>query len=103
MDPRRELIETEAKKRCIAGGYTLETPARALTSHADRRGPLWRAIIPDVEAEIERVEAAGFVVTPDPLDWDDVDATFLDLHFSWSSFFGGMCFAGLLFQLARGF
>lgn len=104
MDPRHELIEAEAKRRCVAGGYTLETPARALTSHADRSGPLWRAMIPDVEAEIERIEAAGFVVSPDPYDWDvddEDDATLF--RFSWASFCAGLCFAGLLFQFARTF
>lgn len=102
MDARRELIEAEAKRRCIDGGYTLETPARALTSHANRSGPLWRAMVPDVEAEIERIEAAGFEVRPDPLDWGAGDDEPF-WRFWASSFLAGMCFAGLLLQFARGF
>lgn len=103
MDPRRELIEAEAKRRCVTGGYALETPAKALTSYAGREGPLWRAMIPDVEAEIERIEAAGFEVRPDPFDWSDDEADATLLRFSWASFFAGLCFAGLLLQFARTF
>jgi hypothetical protein len=67
---RRELIEAEAKRRCIAGGYTLETPARALTSMGDREGPLWQAYVPRIALEIERIEQAGFVVDPPKAtDW----------------------------------
>lgn len=73
---RQELIVQEAKRRCIAGGYTLETPARALTSMGDRDGPLWQAFVPRVAAEIERIEQAGFSVTPATLaDRIDIDDT----------------------------
>lgn len=104
VDARHELIEAEAKRRCVAGGYALETPADALTSYAGRPGPLWRTIMPGIEAEIERIEAAGFVVRPDPYEWDLDDAEDATLfRFSWASFCGGICFAGLLFQFARTF
>jgi len=61
---RHALIEDEAKRRCLAGGYTLDTPAKALTSFDQREGPLWKAYVPRIEAEIEKIEAAGFEVRP---------------------------------------
>lgn len=78
MSDRQKLIEEEAKRRCLLGGYTLDTPAKALTSFAHREGPLWQAYVPRVEAEIERIEEAGFAVFPemfrDPFAWVDVEA-----------------------------
>ncbi len=64
MSLRRALVEAEAKRRCVAGGYPLETPAKALTSFSHREGPLWRAFADKVEGEIERIEDAGFEVRP---------------------------------------
>lgn len=61
-----ELIEAEAKRRCLETGYTLEFLAcqdrRFL--HDDRR-PWWQAMYcHGIKAEIKRLEKAGFVVSP---------------------------------------
>ena len=58
----RGLIEAEGKRRCLAGGYPLDLPAAALTSHARRDGPLWQVYADKVAGEIERLEEAGFEV-----------------------------------------
>ena len=63
---RDALIDAEAQRRCRDGGYSLDMKARNLTSFpCDADAPLWRAYyVPCVEAEIEKLEDAGFEVLP---------------------------------------
>lgn len=63
-----QLIEAEAKRRCLENDYTLEFLAcqDRRFRHDDRR-PWWQAMyVSKIEGEIERLEKAGFVVAPQP-------------------------------------
>lgn len=63
---RIELIEAEAKRRCIAAGYSLDRLAcqDRRFRHDDRR-PWWEAeYVTAIRREIEDVEKAGFTVSP---------------------------------------
>lgn len=63
---RTELIQSEARQRCIAAGYSLDRLACEDRSfrHDDLR-PWWQAkFVPAIEGEIEAVEKAGFTVAP---------------------------------------
>jgi hypothetical protein len=60
------LIEAEAKRRCTKAGPSLGYLAcqDRRFAHDDRR-PWWEAMfVGEIEGEIERLEEAGFVVTP---------------------------------------
>ncbi len=62
----QQALEDEAKRRCLAAGYTLEFPAKNLTSFdAGDIRPLWRAhYLPQVQAEAEEP-----VLEPRTLAW----------------------------------
>lgn len=93
---RRELIEAEAKKRCLLGGFALDTPVRVLSSHSDRDGAIWEDYVPKVAAEVEQVEAMGFTVLDGEEDCigDDLDAPLEP--FSWPLFTLGLALVALV-------
>lgn len=67
---RAELIEAEARRRCVEGGHDPDMPASRLSSFAfDDDEPLWRKYALFVEAEIGRLEAAGFIVIASSPDY----------------------------------
>ncbi|MGO8738611.1 hypothetical protein [Rhodoblastus sp.] len=78
----------------MAGGYPLDTPAKALTSFAHRSGPLWLAFADKVEGEIERIEDAGFEVAPRARRADDGEQA------RESAIFSGIGLLFLIFLLA---
>ena len=72
---RTELIQSEAKQRCIAAGYSLDRLATEDRNfrHDDLR-PWWEAkFVPAIAREIEKVEKAGFTVAPAATDPSTVD------------------------------
>ena len=66
MITRRELIEKEAQRLCLASGYTLDRSASddRRFRHDDMR-PWWDAMFSHrVAHDIEKLEHAGFTVLP---------------------------------------
>jgi hypothetical protein len=63
---RQDLIEREAKRRCLAGGNSLDMQMRQLSCYADNdERTLWGAhYVAMVAGEIAALEAAGFTVLP---------------------------------------
>lgn len=63
---RQDLIEQEAKRRCLAGGNSLDTQMRQLSCYANNdTRTLWGAhYTAMVAGEIAALEAAGFTVLP---------------------------------------
>jgi hypothetical protein len=61
-----ELLEREAKRRCLAAGVPLSQPAGddRRYRHDDMR-PWWQAqYVPKLKRQIEELRDAGFEVTP---------------------------------------
>jgi hypothetical protein len=63
---REELVEREAKRRCIRDDYTLDYLAcQDRRYRHDNMTPYWKAeYARHVECEIKRLEEAGFTVSP---------------------------------------
>lgn len=61
---RSQLIEAEARRRTRIGGFDPEMLASQLSSFEGQNIPIWRVYAHQIETEIARLEAAGFVVEP---------------------------------------
>jgi len=61
---RAALVEREARRRAVEGGFDPDMPASQLSTFDGDDDPIWRVYARHVDTEIGRLEAAGFQILP---------------------------------------